>query len=492
MVNPATAGILALAVGLSGCGSGAVTVKNGLDWGVCDPTPQQPRGESVPFECATLQVPLDYAKPDGALMPIALIRTKATGGSGRIGSLIFNFGGPGGSGVDILPALATAYAKLSTRYDLVSFDPRGIGKSRPVTCLDDRQTDVQVAADVTPDTPTEIAGMARMRTEFIAGCVRNSGPVLPYVGTHNAARDIDAIRTALGDAQTYYFGISYGTFLGGNYAHQFQGRVGRAVLDAAVDPTADPEESSLEQAGGFQLALGDFAAACARQRCALGRTRAEVLASVGGLLARLDSVPLKTADPGRLLTQSLGVTGVIAPLYSEPQWPQLAQALTAAEAGDGSDLLALADSYLGRDARGHYDNEGPANIAVNCADSKERYTVADVQRALPRFQKASPVFGSTLAWGIIGCTDWPVTGDNSAQDVAAPTAKPLLVIGNTGDPATPYASAPILADRLRSGVLVTLKGEGHGAYNTGNVCIQKVVNDYLLDGVVPAKGVVCG
>lgn len=490
MVNPATAGIVVLAVLLSGCGSGDAT-KTNLEWGACDPVPQQPRGENVPFECATLQTPLDYANPAGGQMPIALIRTKATGTTGRIGSLIFNFGGPGGSGVTTLPQLATAYAKLGTRYDLVSFDPRGIGKSRPVMCLDDEQTDVLVAADGTPDTPAEISEMTRLRTEFISGCVKNSNALLPYVGTVNAARDIDAIRAAVGDAQTYYFGISYGTFLGGNYAHQFQDKVGRAVLDAAVNPTADPLEASLEQAGGFQLALGNFAAACARQGCELGKTRAEVVASVSSLLKRLDSAPLKTSDPDRKLTENLGFIGVISPLYSEPAWPELALALATAEAGDGTNLLALADAYLDRDAQGHYTNLWSANAAVNCADSKERYTVADVQRVLPRFQKVSPVFGAALAWGIVGCTDWPVTGDNAAQNVSAPAAKPLVVIGNTGDPATPYASAPILADQLGSGVLVTLKGEGHGAYNTGNVCVQKVVNDYLLDGAVPAKGVVC-
>ncbi|MEO5874632.1 MAG: alpha/beta hydrolase, partial [Streptosporangiaceae bacterium] len=462
----------------------------GLDWTSCSPA--QPRGENLPFECATLQTPLDYAKPDGDRMPIALIRTRATGKNARIGSLIFNFGGPGGSGVEILPGLASAYAKLGTRYDLVSFDPRGVGESAPVTCLDDRKTDAQAAADATPETPAEIAEMTRLRQEFIAACEKNSGRVLPYVGTANAARDVDRIRAALGEARTYYFGMSYGTFLGGAYAHRFPAKVGRAVLDAAVDPAASPEEGSLEQAGGFQLALGNFAAACVKQAgCEFGSTRAAVLAWVGNLLKRLDGTPLRTSDPDRMLTESLGVTGIIAPLYSEPMWPQLAQALTMTRSGDGSGLLALADSYLGRDDQGHYSNELPANTAINCADSKERYTPADVQRALPRFRAVSPVFGDSLAWGIMGCTDWPVTGDNAARDVSAASAGPIVVIGNTGDPATPYASAGILARQLGSGVMVTLKGEGHGAYNTGNVCIQKVVNDYLLDGVVPAKGVVC-
>ncbi|GAA3193732.1 alpha/beta hydrolase [Actinocorallia longicatena] len=469
-----------------------------IAWSPCELTPapastgtaapSSPAGPAL--ECGTLAVPLDHSRPDAAKIELAMVRAGATG-SDRLGSLVFNFGGPGGSGVQTLPALLPSYAALNARYDLVSFDPRGVGFSSPVKCLDDRRADAMNALDSSPDTPEEAADLERGMTEGVQACEKNSGRILPYVGTADAARDLDAIRLALGDAKLNFFGISYGTQLGANYAHQFPAEVGRTVLDAAVDPSLTVEQSSYGQAAGFQLALANYAADCARRACGLGKDADAVLKTVENLVAGLDARPLPTKD-GRPLTQGLGVIGVVAPLYSESEWPTLTKALTAAKAGDGSGLLALADAQNGRDADGHYSNMNAALQAISCADTTERPGVQDVEEALPRFEEASPVFGKTIAWGMLSCSGWPTEGDDAGRAATAPTsATPIVVIGNINDPATPYANAPKLTKALGNARLVTLDGQGHGAYNTGNTCVQGIVNAYFNEGTVPANGVTC-
>lgn len=504
----AALGAVAMAAsGLAACGDGsgpdtsaspsARFTTQKLAWDGCRGLPADQPGARTPkpgFECATMKVPLDYAEPGGRTLGLALIRVKATEQGGRLGSLVFNFGGPGGSGVEGLAGSADKFETLGARYDLVSFDPRGVGRSDPVKCLDDKQMDASAAEDGSPDDPAEAAAADRLQKETVQACEKNSGAVLPYVSTLNAARDMDVLRAVLGDAKLNYFGISYGTWLGGSYAHQFPARVGRAVLDGAVDTKISTEDLGLQQAAAFQRALRNFAADCVKQgpqRCPLGKDKDTIVAGVGALLQSLDTKPLPTQG-GRKLTQSLGTNGVVMPLYSKEYWPLLAQGLTQAKAGDGSLLLRLADVQMGRDENGHYSNQIPANTAVNCADTTTRYTDEDVRKALPKFRNASPVFGSFMAWGMLQCTGWPVKGNDAAKNVSAPDATPIVVVGNIGDPATPYAWAPALAKELGKGVLVTLKGEGHGAYLTGDKCLQGKVDGYLLDGKVPAKGTTCG
>ncbi|MFI0444895.1 alpha/beta hydrolase [Actinomadura sp. 6N118] len=459
------------AFGLVACG-GDSQKNPALSWRPCQK-----------FECATVKVPLDYAKPGGGTIELELIRAKATQPTRRIGSLVFNFGGPGGSGVDIFTRAAPGYKNLNTRYDLVSFDPRGVGKSAPVTCVDDTQMDRFMAMDGSPDNAAEEKALRRMSLSYEEGCIARSGKLLPHVGTVNAARDLDMIRKALGDKRLHYFGISYGTELGGNYAHQFPKQVGRAVLDGAVDPKVSTKNRGLQQAAAFQRALGNYGAACATP-CPLGK---DVVASVQKLLTRLDAKPLPTSSD-RKLTQSLGTIGVLTALYSKELWPILTQGLTEARQGKGDILLNLADLQTGRDKTGHYNNLAAANTAISCADTTDRYTWADVRETLPRYRKASPTFGPTMAWGLLQCTGWPVKGDNAGKEVSAPGAAPIMVVGNTGDPATPYAWAPRLTKELgRSATLVTLKGEGHGAYDTGDRCIRRTVDAYLLGGKRPTK-----
>ncbi|MFJ6794521.1 alpha/beta hydrolase [Streptomyces sp. NPDC091268] len=477
---------------------GAARKVKPLKWGDCEaPTVEEGSGQTPgkDWKCATLEVPLDYAEPGGETIPLALIRAQARNASGRIGSLVFNFGGPGGSGIGTLPGAATEYAALRERYDLVSFDPRGVGRSAPVRCEDDKQLDAYYASDSTPATPEQEKAFLDNIRRYRQACERNSGKVLPHVGTENAARDLDRIRQALGDEKLHYFGISYGTELGGVYAHLFPKNVGRAVFDAVVDPTKTSEEGALGQAKGFQLALGNFAQDCVNRgdACRLqGSTAKEIEDNVIALQKALAAKPIPGLG-GRQLTETSATNGIAQALYSKELWPLLEQGLDEADGGQGQLLLALSDALNGRDQQGRYSNIGAANTAINCADSKERYTLEQTKSKLPAFRSASPVFGDFLGWGMMSCTDWPVAGAWDTPDVSAPGAAPILVIGNTGDPATPYEGARKMVERLGRGVGVelTYKGEGHGAYNSGDTCVQQAVNGYLLDGKVPGGNTVC-
>lgn len=454
-------------------------------------TGQRPRWSSCKssgWQCAEVKVPLDYAKPAGDTISVALVRKQARDKDKRIGSLLFDFGGPGGSGVEILPRAANTFRSLNSRYDLVGFDPRGVAKSSGVVCRDDKeQADAERRIDATPDTPAEEAAFLKDGSDFGAGCARRSGKVLPYVGTSNAARDMDLLRQVLGDAKLNYFGISYGTELGGTYTHLFPRNVGRTVLDAVVDPTADVVGHARNQATGFQRALDDYMKSTGQDPKA-GTER------IAGLLSRLDERPLPTAS-GRELNQSLALTGIVMPLYSKESWPYLTQALAEVQQrGTGNLLLAMADSYNDRDKKGSYGTQSHSQRAISCADSKARPTAAQARALLPEFRRISPVFGEFLAWDTAGwCANWPVPGERDVPEASAPGAGPVLVVGTTGDPATPYEGAKKMADKLGAGVgvLLTNKGEGHGAYSEGNTCVLRTVDAYLLEGRVPADGTVC-
>ncbi|QNP70348.1 alpha/beta fold hydrolase [Streptomyces roseirectus] len=490
----------------TGCGGGSGEEEPAgqkLGWKECPAPSEAEGGGSAPsplpndgtWQCATMKAPLDWSKPDGDTIGIALIRARASGDEGkRIGSLVFNFGGPGGSGVTALPSFGADYEKLRTRYDLVSFDPRGVGRSAGVRCENDQQLDAYFQQDTTPDDATERAALLANTREFNAACAKNSGKTLPYVRTTDAARDMDLMRQVLGDDKLYYFGISYSTELGGVYAHLFPKNVGRAVFDAVVDPTQTSEQGSLGQAKGFQLALDNYADNCVSQTedCPVGDSARDVKDRITKLLKDLDAKPLPGSFP-RVLTQTAATNGIAQALYSKDFWEYLTEGLEQAYDGDGRTLMLLSDLMNGRSANGEYSNMAAANTAVNCADDKPRYTPADVERRLPEFRAASPVFGDFLAWGMVSCTGWAVPGAADHPDVRAPDAAPILVVGNTGDPATPYEGAHRMAEALGEGVGVelTYKGQGHGAYDSKDKCVQEAVNGYLLDGKAPATKTVC-
>ncbi|MGY5055272.1 alpha/beta hydrolase [Streptomyces sp. 900105755] len=457
-----------------------------LDWARCKGTSDSAAPGDA-WRCATLKVPLDWAKPDGETIGLALIREQASGGSGkRIGSLLFNFGGPGGSGVATMPYFAGTVSALRERYDLVSWDPRGVGASEGIRCRSDKDIQRAESIDATPDTPAEQTAYFQDAADFGKGCEKAAGKLIAHVSTTDTARDMDLMRQVLGDAKMHYFGISYGTELGGVYAHLFPKKVGRLILDAVVDPTADSVGQEKNQAAGFQRALDDYLKST-------GQDPEQGSRKIAGLLKRLDTTPLPTAS-GRKLTQSLAVTGIVLPLYSKDSWPTLTSALRAAEEGDGSELLSLADQYNERDSSGHYGTTTHSQRVISCLDDKERPTLAETKQRLAEFEKVSPVFGDFLGWDSAGwCHDWPVAGQWDTPEVSAPGAAPILLVGNTGDPATPYEGARRMADELGNGVGVELtwKGEGHGAYGSGSDCVDSTVNAYLVDGTVPKDGTVC-
>ncbi|OQR60548.1 peptidase [Streptomyces maremycinicus] len=501
-----TATALLLSSMVAGCGDDAqdedLTAQQ-LRWKDCPAPSRSEGGGSAPsalpdgdqWQCATMKAPLDWDDPEGDTIDLALIRARTSGDeSRRIGSLIFNFGGPGGSGVSTLPAFGDEYAALRTRYDLVSFDPRGVGRSAGVRCENDQQLDAYFQQDGTPDDAVERTALLDNTKDFNAACEKNSKKILPNVRTTDAARDMDLMRQVLGDDRLYYFGISYGTELGGVYAHLFPKNVGRAVFDAVVDPTQTSEQGSLGQARGFQLALDNFAEDCTSktQDCPVGDTAQDVKDRIAGLLQSLDAKPIPGIFP-RELTQSAATNGIAQALYSKDFWEYLTEGLEQAYTGDGKILMLLSDLMNGRNENGEYSNITAANISINCADDKPRYSPAYVQRKLPEFRAASSLFGDFLAWGMVSCTDWPVPGAADHPDVSAPGSAPILVVGNTGDPATPYEGARKMVTALGPGVGVelTYEGQGHGAYGSKDKCVQAAVNGYLLNGKVPAAGTVC-
>ncbi|WP_370188613.1 alpha/beta hydrolase [Aeromicrobium sp.] len=444
-------------------------------------------------ECATITVPIDYDEPDGATTTLKAARYLSTGDGTRV--LFVNPGGPGGSAIDFAASLAGSMAPtVRNAFTIVGIDPRGVGESSPLKCLPDAQFDAYAASDPDPSTPAEVRELRAGVRELGEACAENSGELAGHVSTEEAARDMDVARAAMGQQKLDWFGASYGTQLGATYATLFPQKVGAMVLDGAVDPAQDVFGSAFGQATGFQRALDAYLDACAKlESCPLGQDPNAANRALAAFMSRLEDRPLPTGTD-RELTKGRAFYGVAVTLYDKAAWPVLSQALTAALQGDGSLLLRLNDLYFSRQSNGSYDgNIGWANIAVNCLDNRERPSVAEVEAELPRFEKVSPVFGAALGWGTLGCTDWPEPAERPQVEIDAEGASPIVVIGTTRDPATPYENAKALADQLgdREGVLLTREGDGHTAYSSGNRCIVKAVDAYLVDGTVPRDGTTC-
>ncbi|WP_327316896.1 alpha/beta hydrolase [Streptomyces sp. NBC_01235] len=452
------------------------------------------------FECATMKAPLDYAEPGAGDVRLAVARKKATGRGKRLGSLLVNPGGPGGSAVGYLQQYAgIGYpAEIRARYDMVAVDPRGVARSEPVECLDGREMDAYAQTDTTPDGQRETGELVDAYKEFAQGCGAHSPRLLRHVSTVEAARDMDILRAVLGDRKLTYVGASYGTFLGATYAGLFPDRVGRLVLDGAMDPSLPARRLNLDQTAGFETAFQSFAKDCVRQPdCPLGgkgAPPAKVGENLKAFFRKLDAQPIPTGDPdGRKLGEALATTGVIAAMYDESTWAQLREALTSAmKENDGAGLLVLSDSYYERDADGRYANLMAANAAVNCLDLPAAFATPDqVEKALPSFEKASPVFGEGLAWASLNCAYWPVRPTGEPHRIEARGAAPIVVVGTTRDPATPYRWARSLSRQLASARLLTYEGDGHTAYGRGSACIDSTIDTYLLHGTPPAEGKRC-
>jgi pimeloyl-ACP methyl ester carboxylesterase len=433
-------------------------------------------------------VPVDYSHPDGATMQVAVTR-KHSSGSHR-GSLIVNPGGPGASGIDYAHNSARTFAGVTTHFDLVSFDPRGVGQSRPIRCVTSKQLDAFIHVDPTPDTPAEHAAVVSSSKQFADACWRRNGQYLEHVGTIDAARDMDVLRGVLGDAKLTYYGASYGTYLGAKYAQLFPTHIRAMVLDGALDPAQPTSAENRVQATGFETDLRDFLADCAHSgSCPFGSTPSAAEHGLDRLAARIDAHPLPVGS--RSLGPGEFFEGLALGLYSPSYWKYLRLALKDANGGDGSYLLQFSDLLTDRHSDGSYSNLIESLNAINCIDRPSSRSVSKYDADARAFAKVSPHFGEAIAYGSLPCAFWHVPPVEQAHLVHAVGAPPIVVIGTTRDPATPYVWAQALARQLSSGVLVTYDGDGHTAYDRNNSCVSGAVNRYLNDRTVPHDGLRC-
>ena len=455
-----------------------------LNWQPCDGG----------FECAQFVVPFDYAKPDGPRFTLPVVKLPAADPAHRVGTLVINPGGPGGSGVQYaLGARLEFPAAVLARFDIVGFDPRGVGASQPaLNCENGPQLDTFFATDDEPSDPAQLARVVAASKQFAAQCERNSAALLPYVGTPNAARDMDVLRAALGESRLTYWGKSYGTYLGAWYAQLFPHRVRALVLDGSVDPATSSLDATIAQAQGFQGAFGSFAAWClSAPGCPLEGSVADAEAKVEALITRANSAPLASRlDDGQVADGAMLLYGVADALYSRSSWPILKAALASAFAGDGTGLVELANQLYGRNPNGTYSTLANAVTAIDCLDRPWPRSLALWRSAASAAGKAAPMFGAALVWGSLACAYWPVPSYPQPQ-IKAAGAPPILVVGTLRDPATPYRWAQAMTGDLASGVLLGWNGDGHTAYGEGSACIDTIVNDYLIDLAVPRSGTVC-
>lgn len=450
-------------------------------------------------QCAQLTVPEDYAKPDGDTIEVAVLRVPARKQSQRIGSLVVNPGGPGGSGVDYARAADFIVGSgVRQRFDVVGFDPRGVGRSAPIDCVSDSELDTFLGGEQTPDDAAEEQTFADNAKKFAEACGANAGPLLGHVSTVDAAKDMDVLRAALGEKKLDYLGKSYGTYLGATYADLFPQLVGRFVLDGVVAPDLTSAEINLGQAKGFETATRAWAQFCIdKGNCPLGGTVDDVMQGLRDFLKRVDASPLtKTGDAAvTQLTEGWASTGIAAAMYDEGMWDTLVEAMRAALQGDGSELMGLANTYADRKPGGGYTgNIMEVIYAVNCLDKPESASIPEHEAAAKASEKVAPTWGPFLAWSSLTCGSWPVKTARSSEPpkkVTAEGAEPIVVVGTTRDPATPYEWSVRLHDQLAKSSLITYDGDGHTAYMRSNDCVDKPIDEFYLKGAVPKDGLKC-
>jgi pimeloyl-ACP methyl ester carboxylesterase len=448
------------------------------------------------LQCATADAPLDWTDPQRSTIQLALVRQQATSGT-ALGSLLVNPGGPGGSGYDFIKDsidYATS-ARLQANYDIVGFDPRGVNHSSAVSCYSDPAEFDSFLFDIVPapyGSDEWISKVEDSNRDFAASCATHTGELLGFVDTISAARDLDLLRAILGDATLNYLGYSYGTLLGATYAELYPKRTGRLVLDGALDPTTSSFDVSAMQAKGFESALRAFLVDCATATdCPFTGSTDSSMTQIRALLDRLDASPLRAAD-GRQLGSATMTTAIILPLYNKTTWPYLRQLFTEVMRG-GTDLaFVLADNYYGRAADGTYsDNSTEAFLAINCLDYSSNPDLTQMRAEQAELTSIAPVLGPQLAFGGTSCIDWPYPAAGQRGPIHAAGSSDILVVGTRNDPATPYVWAQSLAAQLDNGHLVTYEGEGHTGYNKGSMCVDTTVDDYFINGTVPATDPDC-
>ncbi|MGO1227784.1 alpha/beta hydrolase [Brachybacterium sp. AOP42-C2-15] len=456
-----------------------------IEWGPCEGV------DGPDIECGTIDVPLVWNDPEAGDIQLAVGRIAASGE--RVGALVTNPGGPGGSGVNYLESMPYLISpEVRTAYDLVGFDPRGVNRSAGIECLSDEETDEYLAAGAEPGSPEAQQLAIEWGTRVAEACEAHSEDVLPYLDTYSAARDMDVLRAALGSEQLDYLGYSYGTYLGASYAELYPARVGHFVLDGGIDPTLTSNDFAAGQSEGFERATEAFLADCleAGEGCPFKGSEEDARQQLLSFFTAVESSPLDSGDPERPLTGSLARSAVMLLMYDDGLWDYGRDALSAAMSGDGSLLLSIADSSSERSADGTYrTNATFAQAAVNCLDRPEVADEEWVAQEAQRLAEEFPTFGPTFSGS--GCAQWPVPALREPAPIAAEGAGPIVVIGTTGDPATPYQWSQSLAEQLESGVLLTFEGQGHTAYGRSGGCIEEQVDAYLLEGTVPEDGLTC-
>ncbi|MFC5832888.1 alpha/beta hydrolase [Nonomuraea insulae] len=439
---------------------------------------------SLDMECASVKVPLDHHAPEEDTIDLALARLPARHPDQRIGSLVLNFGGPGVSGVSTFLADPEPFNTLRSRYDIVTFDPRGVGKSTPLNCRSNGRPPPYLAVDQTPDTPPELAALVKARNEYAAACVRQGGALLPNLTTEATARDLDLLRSVLGENRLSFLGYSYGGGLGADYAQLYPGRVGRMVLDA---PSASAGGGPTDLDAGYASDEGikAFVVDCVKRKdCPLGRDVDLALDHLKDLVQNRDGLPIEVT--GGTLGDALAAQGVFESLYSTDFWPDLRRALADALDGDGQ---ALYDAAMEYEEPAGYSRD--AATAISCNDTSSRPEPENIMEQARIARENAPISGSWQIWGSIQCQGWDTVAGSMWWGDPPPQLTPIMIVGTVGDPVVPYEDVKNLRSTLSGSVMVTLQGNSHTAYRAGDRCVNDTVEAFLLDGVVPGADVEC-
>jgi len=454
-----------------------------IDWKTCDSAAAPSN-----ITCGFIEVPFDYDNPDQGSFVLAVKRRTAGDTTLRVGSLMVNPGGPGFGGSSLADDAEYYFSSTLLEYfDIIAWDPRGTGDSTPaVDCVD--QYDQYFGLDSPPDTPEEKQALIDAGAAFDQKCEEESGSILPYISTRASAMDINSIRESLGEERISYFGFSYGSELGATWATLFPSTVRAAVLDGAVDPNATALEEGMSQAGGFEMQLNSFLADCAKRPTCEFYNGGNPAAALDKLLLSIDANPLVVRADRTPVTQGVMFTAIAQAMYSDSFWPQLDNALALAQKGDGSGLLSLYDNYYQRKPDGTYGNELEAFVAISCIDDPGASSIDEVDASVAKFTAVAPRLGANFAYGYV-CTNWPVEQVPKVKATGL-GAGPIVVVGTTGDPATPLEATRKMAKALEKGVLIIVEAEQHTGYGA-NACVVNAVDAYLINLTIPANELVC-
>jgi pimeloyl-ACP methyl ester carboxylesterase len=457
-------------------------IVNPIVWSACDGS------TNTKVECGNIEVPFDYADPEQGSFVLYVKKHNAASPADRIGSMMVNPGGPGFGGSSLADDARYYFSQdLIDRFDIIAWDPRGTGESTPaVNCVD--TFDEYFGLDSPPETPDEKQALIDASQAFNDKCAENSGTILPYISTQASAQDINSLRLALGEEKVSFFGFSYGSELGTTWATMFPETVRAIVVDGAVDPNASSTEEGMNQAKGFEGQLATFLKQCSEKTTCAFHNGGKAEAAFDKLVLDIDATPLEVSKDRTPVTQGVLFTAVAQAMYSDYYWPQLSEALSAAQGGDGKGILQLYDDYYQRKEDGTYGNELEAFLAISCLDDPGATSTDEVDSHIEDFIAAAPRLGGNFAYGY-SCALWPVKQADKVN-ITGKGAGPIVVVGTTGDPATPLDSTRKMALGLEQGILIVVEANQHTGYGANN-CVVKAVDDYLIKLIVPANETTC-